>query len=271
MIGATSFILLVLGGVLVPAKSEETVEDIPDADTALVLAIDVSNSVNLENYRLQMDGIARALEDPEVIRTIAGGPHGGIYLSVVTWSSQSTLLVPWTKLTSKSDAQDIGRILRTLPRNWTGGEATCVGQLLERLAETLVPEIRGKALRTVIDVSGDGEDNCSPPGGVAAARDMLVARGVTINGLPILQGGDSNDHATVAGWRLNKGQQALVGEELKVWYEKNVRGGPSSFVLAAEGFSDFARAFRTKFIVEISGLLPPVKPRQANRLAAAGR
>ncbi len=255
--GISAFLrILVVGlfaGLLASASSGQ---EFPEVDTALVLAVDVSNSVNPQNYKLQMEGIATALEDQDVIDTIARGPLGGIYLSVVTWSKEAEVIVPWTRLSGAQSAKELGRRLRAIPRKWVGGEATCLGSMLDTLEQTLIAEIRGKAFRTVVDVSGDGRDNCSPPGGVRASRDRLVAGGVTINGLPILQGGDSNDHATVAGWRLNRGEAALIGAELEAWYEANVRGGPGSFIIPAQGFADFARAFRSKFLTEISGDLP---------------
>lgn len=226
---------------------------VPTADSAIVLAIDVSNSVSPENYTLQMEGVAAALEDPEVLATIAGGPHGGIFLSIVTWSSKARIVLPWTRINTRSDASDVARHLRALPRDWTDGEATCLATMLETVRNRLLLEIAGKTFRTVVDVSGDGKDNCSQPGAVAAARDVLVSRGVTINGLPIVPSSEELDAARIDRWKLYPGAETLDAADLEKWYGDHVRGGPRSFILTARGFGDFARAFRNKFIIEISG------------------
>lgn len=222
------------------------------ADTALIVSVDISNSVNVENFRLQMEGIASALEDAEVIKTISSGPNGHILFSMVTWSTEAEIAVPWTRVSSASDGQQIAKLVRALPRSWTGGEATCVGTMFDYLRTKLLSQVQGKALRRVVDVSGDGPDNCSGGSDVTTARDKVIAGGVTVNGLPILDGAYSGDDVTVAGWRVNAGKPSVAGEALKAWYSDNVKGGPGSFILPAQGFSDFARAIRRKFVMEIS-------------------
>ncbi len=238
------------------------------ADTALIVSVDISNSVNVENFKLQMEGIASALEDAEVIKTISSGPNGHILFSLVTWSTEAEIAVPWTKLSSASDGQRIAKLVRALPRSWTGGEATCVGTMFDYLRTKLLAQVQGKALRRVVDVSGDGPDNCSGGSDVSTARDKVVASGVTVNGLPILDGAYSGDDVTVAGWRVNAGKPSVAGEALKAWYSSNVKGGPGSFILPAQGFSDFARAIRRKFVMEIS--MPDRKEEPAGGLDLGG-
>ena len=97
-------------------------------------------------------------------------------------------------------------------------------------------QVPAKATRTVIDVSGDGSDNCNPLEPTKAVRDELVGYNVTINGLPILEGKEAGT--------------------LEGWYKENVMGGGGAFVLPAEGFGDFGRAIRQKFVVEVSGNSP---------------
>jgi hypothetical protein len=106
-----------------------------------------------------------------------------------------------------------------------------------------VPQIPAKALRIIVDVSGDGRENCNPAEQPAAVRDELAASGVTVNGLPILEGDE--------------------GPVLEGWYRDNVMGGPGSFILPANGFNDFGRAIRQKFMIEISGTPPPIKEARA--------
>lgn len=213
-----------------------------DVDTALIVSVDISNSVDEHRYKLQMEGIAKALEDPEVLKAILNGPQGGILFSMVTWADKPKLALPWLRIASAADAAAAAAKVRALPRQT--GEFTCVSGMLRSISDKVVPQIPGKALRTIVDVSGDGKENCNPEEPPALVRDELAASGVTINGLPILEGDD--------------------GPTLEGWYRDNVMGGPGSFILPAHGFSDFGRAIRQKFMIEISGKSPPY--REARRL-----
>lgn len=203
-------------------------------DTALVVSVDVSSSVDERRYRLQLEGIAAALEDPAVINAILAGPRSGILFSVVTWADRPKLSLPWMRIASRADAARAALMVRAMPRE--NGEFTCLANMLRFLADKIVPQIPERALKVVVDVSGDGSDNCNPEQAPAAVRDEMVARGVTINGLPILEGREA---ATLEGW-----------------YKANVMGGPGSFILAAQGYEDFGRAIRQKFVVEISAAPP---------------
>jgi hypothetical protein len=202
-----------------------------EVDTALIVSVDVSNSVDAHRYKLQMEGIAKALEDPEVIQIITAGAKGGILFSMITWADRPRTAIPWKRITSAEDAAEVARIVRTLPQQ--GGEFTCVANMLRTVADKVVTQIPAEATRIVVDVSGDGKENCNPDEAAQAARQELIDSGVTINGLPILEGD--------------------TGPTLEDWYRDNVVGGPGHFVLSAAGFEDFARAIRQKFIVEISG------------------
>lgn len=201
-------------------------------DTALILAVDVSNSVDARRYRLQTGGIADALDDPAVQATILGGPRGAIAISVILWADRPHFSIPWVRIAGAADAKALAGRVRRLARQ--GGEFTCVAQMMRFVADKITPQIPVKATRVVLDVSGDGQENCNPGLAPAAVRDELVGLGLTINGLPILEGGQA---ATLAGW-----------------YRDNVIGGPGAFLQPAESFEDFGRAFRQKFMTEISGL-----------------
>lgn len=201
-------------------------------DTALVISVDVSNSVDDHRYRLQMEGIAAALEDAGVVRTILNGPRSSILVSLVTWSDRPNVAMPWMRIGSEEDAKAVAQKVRQLPR--FTGEFTCLGTMLRFLNDKILPQVPVNALRTVVDVSGDGADNCNAREPVTAVRDEIASFGTTINGLPILEGSEA---AT-----------------LEDWYRDNVKAGPGSFILPADGFEDFGRAIRQKFIVEISGI-----------------
>lgn len=211
-----------------------------EVDTALIVSVDVSNSVDAERYKLQMEGIAQALEDPEVLDAIISGPKAGILFSMVTWADKPRIAIPWRRIASAADAKLIAMEVRTLPQQ--GGEFTCVTGMLRNIADKVITQIPMKATRIIIDVSGDGKENCNPEEPTTAVRDELVSYKATINGLPILEGDQ--------------------GATLEDWYRQNVMGGAGAFVLPAHGFQDFGRAIRQKFVIEISWLEEAVGSRQ---------
>ena len=234
-----------------PVRAEEA-----QVDTALIVSVDVSNSVDSDRYKLQMEGIAKALEDPGVISAISGGPNGGILFSMMTWSDRPNFTLPWVRIASKEDALAVAQKVRKLPLQ--GGEFTCMTKMLRSANDKIVPQTPAKALRFVIDVSGDGPDNCNADEPIEKVRDELAANGVTINGLPILEGANATPGSSVAPSAAVQ-QQDLISAPLGLedWYKTHVQVGPGSFVLAANGYGDFARAIRQKFVIEISGAAPP--------------
>jgi hypothetical protein len=203
-------------------------------DTALVLAVDVSESINTERYALQMAGIGKTFEDPEIQQMILSGPNHSMFVALVEWSSKAFLSVPWTLITSPGDAQAFADKVQQTPR--FDNQFTCMAKALQVVRDKVLPFLPVAATRTIIDVSGDGRDNCNTSPPVDAVRDQLVLGGVTINGLPILEG----DEAAT----------------LEDWYAHHVIGGPAAFLVPALGFSDFERAMRKKFLVEVSSRFP---------------
>ncbi len=241
--------------VAVPALAQDV-----QVDTALIVSVDVSNSVDSERYTLQMEGIAKALEDPSVIEAIISGPNGGILFSMMTWADRPAFTLPWIKISSKADALAAAAKVRKLPL--VGGEFTCMTRMLRSANDKVVPQIPAKALRVVIDVSGDGPDNCNAEEPIETVRDELVANGVTINGLPILLGADAGGAAgAVVPNAADKAAAKAAADPngLEEWYRTHVQAGNGSFVLPADGYGDFARAIRQKFVIEISGITPPQK------------
>ena len=206
-------------------------------DTALVVSVDVSSSVDDRRYDLQLEGIATALEDPGVQDAILNGPRGAILLSVVTWSDRPSIDVPWTRIASREDARRYAALVRKVPRN--KGNFTCLARMLKFVNDKVLAQVPVQAFRTVVDVSGDGKDNCNPARPVSAIRDEINSYGTTVNGLPILEGREA--------------------ETLEGWYTENVQGGLGSFVLPALGFKDFGRAIRQKFVIEISRFWPATR------------
>lgn len=228
VIAAAILYACVAGG---QARSQSAAADFPSVDTALVISVDVSNSVDEARYKLQLEGIAKALEDKSVIDAILTGPNGRIMLSLVTWADKPKISIPWTPVASKEDALAFAALVRRLPKE--GGEFTCMSGMMRTVSDKIVTQIPARPLRIIVDVSGDGKDNCNREEPIEVVRDELVQSGVIINGLPILEGDDA--------------------DTLEGWYRDHVVGGTGAFVLPANGFEDFGRAIRQKFVIEISG------------------
>lgn len=238
-----------------------------EVDVALIVSVDVSNSVDAARYKLQMEGIAEALEDKGVLDAILNGPQGAILVSMIQWADRPVMSLPWTRIASKGDAQALAVRVRTLKRN--DGEFTCMSHMMRFVYDKVQPQIPVRASRVVMDVSGDGPDNCNGGDQTDEVRDALVGAGMIINGLPIVEGGD--EAAATAG---NKSAPAAptagpAGKPLEPWYREHVIGGPGAFVLRADGYADFGRAIRQKFVVEISGFDGATPRRYRNRLSLA--
>lgn len=231
--------LAALLGVLAAPAAAQTER----VDLALVLAVDVSQSVDAARYALQMNGLAVALEAREVQASILSGPHQSMLIALVQWSSRPALSLPWTLLTSAADVQHVAARIRRMRRASNG--FTCMSAALRTIADKLLTQLPVPAERAVVDVSGDGRENCNPVETVDQIRDELAAGGVTVNGLPILEG----DEAAT----------------LEAWYRDHLIGGPNAFLVPAESFDDFDRAIRRKFVTEISMLPGGARLRQAAR------
>lgn len=198
------------------------------AAVALVLAIDVSESVSAERYTLQHDGIARAFETPQLIEAILA-QSGGIEALVLEWSDPEKIAVTvgWTHIANGGSAAAFAQAVRATQRTSHGLTAIGSAMLAAAAAFDHMPE---PANRRVIDISGDGMANFGEP--PATVRDELVKRGITINGLAIL---------TEEPW-------------LDDYYRHNVIGGPSSFVMVAKDFESFANAVLSKLVQEVASL-----------------
>lgn len=249
-LAAIALAALTAGAPAIPRAEE------PDVDTALVIAVDVSDSVDESRYALQMKGIAAALEDSGVISAIAGGDAGRILVTLVGWADSVEMLLPWQTLASAADAAGIAAKIRALPPR--RGEFTCMARMLEVLPVSVLSQMPARARRVVVDVSGDGIDNCAPRSASDRSRDALLASGATINGLPIIVAGENEVVGAGAyrapGWGLGALGPDTDATTLDAWYAEHVIGGPGAFLLKAHGYEDFGRAFRMKFVTEISAV-----------------
>ena len=228
--------------------------------TALVLSIDVSGSVDDSRYRLQLEGVAEALSDPVTLSAISASGGAGIYLAIVTWADGAEVSIDWRRVASAADAAAVAADVRRIPR--TPGEFTCVAQMLRTVSERLLPALPSPVEQAVVDVSGDGIDNCGDLREVHEARDAVLARGATVNGLPILVPGE-NDVVGAGAFRKPGYGLRAMGQDtsdqhsttLDRWYREHVIGGPGAFLLVARGYEDFSRALRRKLVTEISFLM----------------
>lgn len=209
-------------------------------DLKLLLAVDVSGSIDFWESGLQRDGYVQALKDSTVINTILSGQTGRIALSYVEWAGgdHQRVVMDWTLIDSQEAAFEFAETLDV--KAHMGGRRTSIGNMLD-FAVTLFMDPRFFAERQVIDISGDGPNNTGAR--VDKARDRAIARGITINALPIL-----NERPSPYGF------PKLV--DLDVYYEECVIGGSGAFVIAAKGIRSFAAAVRRKMILEVAGLTP---------------
>jgi len=217
-----------------------TAEDLP-VDLELVLAVDISGSVDEVEARLQREGYIAALRHPHVVEAIEGGMFGRIAVAYVEWAGdhyQRTML-DWTVIEDQESASAFADALLETPlatAHWTS---------LSAAIDHAVPMFEGngfKGFRRVIDISGDGHNNRGRP--VEWARDDAVAAGITINGLPIV-----NDRPNPWGGRPPAG--------LDLYFEERVIGGPGAFMIVAEDYSAFASAIFSKLLLEIAGEQQP--------------
>jgi Protein of unknown function (DUF1194) len=263
------FRLLLVGVILVAAghAAAQAARGGGPVDTALIVSIDVSGSVDQHRFALQMDGIAKAIEDASVIAAMLSGPRASIMFSMIEWSEHATMAVPWTRIASRKDALALAAHVRRTPR--PEGEFTCVAHMMRFVSDFVLPTLPVKSPRLVMDVSGDGVDNCDDDPATARMRDALVAAGLTINGLPI----NADDAAEPLGGGSFRAPgrpfqpRTFKPKLLGPWYRKNVIGGAGAFLLPAHGYGDFDRAMREKFVLEISAA-PAVRSRLAQSRAA---
>jgi hypothetical protein len=250
-----------LGGRPQPARGQG------DVDVALIVSVDVSNSVDATRYKLQMEGIAEALEDKGVLDAILNGPQGAILVSMIQWADRPVMSLPWVRVASKEDARALAARVRTLKRN--DGEFTCMSRMMQFVYDKVQPQIPVRASRVVMDVSGDGPDNCNGGDQTDGVRDALVGSGMIINGLPIVEGADEAGSAAGNTSAPSAPTAGPAGKPLEPWYRDHVIGGPGAFVLRADGYGDFGRAIRQKFVVEISGFDAATPRRYRSRLSLA--
>jgi len=221
----------------IPRKAADT-----NVDVELVLAVDVSYSMDPDEQALQREGYITALTSREFLEALRHGMHGKVAVTYFEWAgaSDQKIVVPWRLIDGPASAQavadEIGRApYRRAYRTSISGALTFAAPLFEGSGY--------RGFRRIIDVSGDGANNQGMP--VQIVRDEAVAQGITINGLPIM---------------LKRPSAATMDiENLDIYYEDCVIGGPGAFVVAIREREKFKEATRTKLVLEVAGISPAAR------------
>lgn len=225
---------LALAILCLPASAQEKV------DVELVLAVDVSLSMSSEELEIQRHGYAGALTSDEVVKVIEQGAYGRIAVTYVEWAGSSSqhVVVPWTIIASAEDAHRFAaRLSADMP---TSARRTSISGAM-KFALDLFAESGFRGMKRVVDISGDGPNNEGSP--VTGARDELVAKGITVNGLPLMTNGGLASSFSI--------------KDLDEYYSNCVIGGPGAFMVPVNDWQQFPDAVRRKLIVELAATPPP--------------
>ncbi|WP_213736183.1 DUF1194 domain-containing protein [Bradyrhizobium sp. dw_411] len=220
-------------------------DDAPLVDVELVLAVDVSYSMDMDELAIQREGYAQAIVSKEFLQALKALPNGKISVTYFEWaaSSDQKIIIPWRVIDGPETADAVAEeILKTPIRR--ASRTSISGAIY--FAMPLFDENPYRGLRRVIDISGDGPNNNGSP--VTGARDIALSKGITINGLPIMVKEPSYSTMDI--------------ENLDFYYEDCVIGGPGSFVVSIKDRDKFKEAIRTKLLLEVAGRTPerPVVP-----------
>lgn len=234
---------LVLAAMLLAAPSSPTRAD-ERVDLLLVLAADVSRSMDQAEFQLQRLGYFEALINARVIEAIRSGPHRRIAATFIEWAGPDAqkVVVDWAIISDEATARHFAEELIEAPRSFTG--RTSISAAID-FAMARLERAPYEGPRRTIDISGDGQNNSGR--NVKLARDDAVGKGVTINGLAVAS--PSTAPPTP--------EHISPGDELASYYRDNVIGGSGAFVMVAEDFQSFGRALINKLIAEIAQARQP--------------
>ena len=216
---------------VVPAAEADAV----DVDVELVIAVDISYSMDPDEQALQREGYITGFNSPEFLGAVQAGTHGRVAVTYFEWAgaADQRVVVPWTVIADVRSAKAFTDAIAAAP--YRRSYRTSISGALQ-FAVPLFERSGFRGVRRVIDVSGDGANNQGDP--VEIVRDTVLERGFTINGLPIL---------------LKRPTTAMDIENLDVYYEDCVVGGPGAFVIPIRERDQFRDATRSKLVQEIAG------------------
>jgi hypothetical protein len=232
-----------------PRLADKSPGAIP-VDVELVIAVDVSYSMDPEEQALQREGYVMALTSREFMRALREGANSRIAITYFEWAGQfdQKIIMPWRLIEGPESADAVASEIANAP--YRRASRTSIAGALT-FAKPLFDTSGYRGLRRVIDVSGDGTNNAGPL--IVPTRDDVLAAGITINGLPIMLK------------RPTPGTMDI--EDLDVYYEDCVIGGPGSFVMPIRERAKFIEATRTKLVLEIAGRQPEPRVQPASAQA----
>jgi hypothetical protein len=218
-------------------------------DLELMLAVDISGSIDRTEARLQREGYLKALAHPSVIAAITSGKHRRVAIAYMEWGGPlwQYTLVDWTVVRDAASARAFAGNIATFPIHTVAW--TSISNAIDHAVEAFAKNPH-KGARRVLDISGDGRHNKG--GALMPARARALALGITINGLPIM-----NNRPNAYGQPIDK--------NLDEYYRTRVIGGRGAFIIVAKGFNAFAEAVRAKLVREIAGRGGPAAQRAAHR------
>ena len=222
-----------------PGHPSAAKDSAPTVDVELVLAVDVSYSMDMDELAVQREGYAQAIVSKEFLQALKTLPNGKIAVTYFEWaaSSDQKIIIPWRVIDGPETADAVAEeIMKTPVRR--ASRTSISGAIY--FAMPLFDENPYRGLRRVIDISGDGPNNNGSP--VTGARDIALSKGITINGLPIMVKEPTYSTMDI--------------ENLDFYYEDCVIGGPGSFVVSIKDREKFKEAIRTKLLLEVAGRTP---------------
>jgi hypothetical protein len=230
-----------VAGIAAPTPRSQLADakDLPSVDVELVLAVDVSYSMDMDELAIQREGYAQAIVSKEFLQALKTGPNGKISVTYFEWaaSSDQKIIIPWRVIDGPESADAVAaEIMKTPIRR---ASRTSISGAIN-FAMPLFVENPHRGLRRVIDISGDGPNNNGAP--VTGARDAAIEKGITINGLPIMVKEPSYSTMDI--------------DNLDFYYEDCVIGGPGAFVVTIKDRDKFKEAIRTKLVLEVAGRTP---------------
>jgi hypothetical protein len=246
-VAAIAFALTALRLDAAPASRGGSHQQTTTVDVELVLAVDISYSMDPDELALQREGYVKALTSTEFLNALRQGIHGKIAVTYFEWAgaSEQRVVVPWRVVDGPESADSVATEITRAPIR-RAARTSISGALL--FGMNLFETSGQRGIRRVIDVSGDGANNSGQI--VTIARDEVVSRGITINGLPVM---------------LKRPSYSTMDIELlDEYYEDCVIGGPAAFVVPVKDRDKFVEAIRTKLVLEIATLTPSTRVMKAS-------